>query len=173
MSILPLEPQQPSEPESPQDNETQIIRRWLWRQFGGFVKAVVFVVLGMGLGVILTSRALAPDSNSAFIAQMGGNAARLSACEAALHVIKQEQARFATVLLEPNQGNEFVMGALALLLGAPAGAGQILSGLTPPQPKWVLRGKLMPMSSVPNAQYSWVNLETRQSEGPFKPDPPK
>ena len=154
MSITPaMNASEP--PPEPGPNESAIVRRWLWRQASGFFRAAVFLSLGGVIGIYIGGKAVMDTAEKI-------EAARIA-----------EQNRYATVLVEPNQGQEIIMGALALLLGAPTGVMDIAKGLAPPQPRWIMKGKQKPMSTVPGASFSWVNLETRQTEGPFKPEVPQ
>ena len=132
------------------------------------MRAVVFIGLGMILGGIIAAHVILPETDEAFQEQR----AETVKANAMIQAQQEEQARYATILLEPNQGQDFIMGALGLLLGAPSGAIQMAQGLAPPQPKWILRGKQRPMSSIPGAHFTYVDLKTNQTEGPFKPEAP-
>ena len=171
MSIMPaMNASEP--PPEPGPNESAIVRRWLWRQG----KTMFLFGLAMLLGAGLAQQAyFRQHDNTAF-----GSDAEMRSCRETLRqtavrlaAIQREMEQHATVLIEPNQGQEIIMGALGLLLGVPTGAIDIAKGLAPPQPRWILKGKQKPMSNVPGASFSWVNLETRQTEGPFKPEAPQ
>lgn len=177
MSITPLM-SPPPEPEEPA-SDGKIARRWLWRQ----TKALVLFGLGilLGAGLHQQSDFHRVDPNAAFVSQMGGN---LTAClqerdqlqaqvvgyREGVAQIKAEQARYATILLEPNTAEKLVVGALGWLVGIPGAGEAVLGGLPGGDRKWILRGKQKPMSAAPNTAYLWIDLETKATEGPFQPE---
>lgn len=164
MSITPLHPQgMPPLSPDPQPGglrEDKIIRRWLWRQTGNFFRAALFVGLGMLLGLLLAARYFAPQ----FENELRASYEQQRQAELA------EQRRYATILLEPSGAEKMVVGALGWLVGIPGAGEAVLGGLPGSDAKWVLSGKHKPMSNAPNTAFAWVNLETKATEGPFKPE---
>ena len=173
MSITPAVPQ--SGDQNPPVEESTIIRRWL----EAAAKTILLLVLGAIFGAV--AMLLSIDShvnlNDDLTRTMGGNAAFLTAqvnkLEAQLRAQREEQARFVTVLLEPNSAEKLVVGALGWLVGIPGIGEALLGGIPGADRKWILKGKQTPMSAAPNTAYAWVNLETKQTEGPFRPEVPK
>ena len=88
--------------------------------------------------------------------------------QSALDAIRETENRWATILYEPDQSGNLVIGAIAMLLGAPTGLASIAQGLSGPKPRWILKGKLQPQSPQENAQYGWLDRREGKAEGPFK-----
>ena len=167
MSITPLNPlgMPPLSPE-PQSagTESAIIRA---------CKAIVFVALGFGLGflmaiVIIGGQADADAQRTHEL--LRAQRAEVEKANDLLQAQQDERRRYATVLLEPNTAEQLVVGALGWVVGMPGAGEAILGGLPGGDRKWILQGKQKPMSAAPNTAYLWIDLETKQSEGPFQPE---
>ena len=151
--------------------------------------SLALLAAGAVIGFLYAGRMTSPEQNAAFTEQMAGNSPALTVCEtqraeaqrqtkereAQLEMLqigiwKQQETenRWATVLYEPDQSGQLVLGAIAMLLGAPTGIASIAQGLSGPKPRWILRGKLQPQSPQENAQYGWLDRTDGKTEGPFR-----
>lgn len=151
-------------------------------------KAILFALLGMALGVLLAGRQMRAGAQdgapSGFIAE-DPQWAQQESCQrrletviqdrdslqAALRKLAAERSRneaYATVLLEASGTERLVTGALGWLIGIPGSGEALLGSLPGSEVKWVVPGKIKPLSNAPNAGYAWVNLQTGAHEGPFR-----
>lgn len=153
------------------------------------ILSVALVIAGALVGYLYAASAAGPADNAAFIAQMAGNPTALAVCSAKMKnaqletavlksrietinkviaLQKEEQERYATVLMEEdNGGGQLILGGLALLLGVPTGVANIAQALQGAQPRWILPGKLQPRSPKDKAMYLYLDTKTGAREGPF------
>ena len=123
-----------------------------------FLMFVGFVIGGVVIGEhAATNHPVAQERSAA-----------AASCFSQLAAIQEAEQRWVTVLYEPDQSGQLVMGALAMLLGVPTGVANIVQGLSGPKPRWILKGKLQPQSPQANAQYGWLDRKDGKTEGPFR-----